>query len=1490
MADENKTTGADAAGGTLKDDAGSEGDGVTFGSMMMDGFGGNTGEDSEKRRAEAISEAPEMLAAASASSAGSVSAGTAGAEKKGLVLSGMIRLSEFLVPVAGDDKVANEVTGFQARALARMKELLEVRENVISNKGDSDPRVAGIDEELVALQDAILKDGQKAGLGEKSVLLEVDFIKTQLHKTGNTADGATRVVDSDAIWAAVSGERDTGRNVGAEIAQEFEREDSGATEPGASEVEPHQVVGEREQGISQVPEPVAAKPPELPEGVPAAGDSIDEAGTIPPGPVAPVASGELAMVPAGKLMLTPLDEEDAEMIGNFDSLTPKALHEMAAKRRKQVEIVFTKPVPGQGMPPSRWLVDLIVGLQKEGVDRETYRNAMDAAKVNLLLQADGLDALADVRGIKPKRPEPLRRKSVSPVPAAVAPAGEGVDITAGDVDELAAGITEDPVAAAFFGNSEKSVKLAREDGSVSVSLAYGDLAATAGRNAGKQVHVMTTGTGKAPVKKTMMGIPASTIGEAAEAAARAGSAGEKSGADLLGELEGDPELVAMQREGATPLTEEPALPAEELAGGDMEGIADTMKKIAGVGGTRELHIATPRSDAPEAPPYGIGTDAGEDAAAAEETNEEAGAELEGTPFEPKHTAVVEHVALTDPDGNAKVHGEEAFARTTQLDAEEVAAGLEKAKRTREERLRPDFSMYGDIFYSLEKLDLETGETPIEAQDLSEFGRRLERAIDNAQDIVEANKDMHAVTSGGTTRDEARVIRLMKFKADFVDSKEGKAPKKDFEAYKTWLAEKKQAYARLGDVYGILNSALLKENGGNQILGISPGEHTREQLMRICNARIKNGSIDGEEDERKVSAFREMLEATGAPRGDSDAYAPAIAAELTYEMFVGVSTKSERVRTRMLAEELKQYKVSVKEYEEKHDKMVEALARAIKATESSKVDARAANNWVKEALLDLARDHAEREKFMRMIRDAQKRKGAVGRELAEAAEERAAGMDAEAVLRGTRATKGTPDRIAELTTMERERRMNAQMIQAAVRAEMQNMQPKASPIKKGIGAAITMAAGAAILAGGLWLNQHGIAFGSKADVYAWKPVAAQVESADEGAEELPAGVQKVDAGSAVSVKATAKPAQKAVDAGVSAADAGSKASAEVEKPAEKPKAGGEPPKTYTRDKAGLKAALDDHCANVEDLAVSTATLRASYAKIEGAMDGKILPGDKEWVPMLLGMKYPNRIVELSVMFDLARMGSKLSPVEEYTAYLRMYKELAHRSANLYSLARSAGDAGIPWDYSYLQQREKKYPTTEKTRCMFVSLARSAEKHMEGCMKAALDAGVSEADFLASVKTMLGDSAEKVLKFYEYADDEVTAEGKKPNCRAMLRGKSGEAGIDSIDEVSKEWDDASKTTKKAEAVRQKEAIELTAPAVGGKTAPAPVPKAKGHGKPVEGSCTAQYKDSDSPDYLRCLHEQNTRMQKESEKDKKPMHAPKQKGREASTVDKAPRHVRF
>ncbi len=1560
MEDQRKKTGADAAGGTLNDEAASGGEKpVSFGSLMMEDFGGDGKEDSESGRGEAISST-------------FILSGSQGTSE----------VSEILARREGDSEVFMDGEGaartvYQQRIIDAARAAREKYFEARDAGKKSDMAMHGA--RLVRYVEALTKEGlsedpdvveliREEEVNELSVVMDAEVVASAMRAHG---ERPTVEMDSDSLSAALLGAAEQDRDIGSEIDKEFgapaevDGVEGEAHAPEQDEevvVEESDVVARAQLDDTALEEPewmaehlggekadTDAEPPPLPREGGAENDSIDGRPTAKPEPVARAPDTELEKIAAGGLLLTPLGDEEREKIARLDELSPDELRTMAKERSEQADTMSTKD-RSKRTEMGKWYLEYLVKLRQAGLSDEEGLRALTGAKMDLMIQATHLDLLAanrEAEATAQPAKEPIQPKRPSALPRTPGPSsseeggaeGEGESARPEDV---------------FFEQGDRGAfaPFSRPDGRVDVARFY----RSEERGA---AHVMGTGRkGARTRERTALGLRAADPEAGLDDVARgetpavkrdgtqiiasgaigsderpvglgvAGNQGEGTGSkpglsdtSLFGQFNRDPETAQIKQEGSGALN---IRHIEELSGA--KPITDPVSQRIPTGQLRAVRELAGVLEGTGSVSPGQMSDElrAVQAAAARAAAEPAAGEDLGK------TKVVAPEAVSAVDGKQKVWGERAFAET-HISPEAAASGGAvrgegKLGATKNEKPEEDFSIYGDIFYAVEKVYMESSGIPAELNELNNFAKLLPDAIEKARKLpsVATEKRGETLVADGegagappsvpknkkgetlvASAERARVARLEKFNADFFEIPKGKdGPERSFLAYTQWLAEKKREYSQISDVHELLSKALAGDFTKENARGISPGEYGRVALMRLCNAAIKSGTLDDNETGR-VEQLREMLEPVD--RGGTDLYEPVLAADNVHEMIVGFATKQERARVRQLEQDLEKYKITAAEYELKRDMMAKVLAEVLVSSRNAELDSAKTKARVKEAIMALAPDDPfERSKYMDLIKDAQAGAGGeAGKDIRKAAEKAAATVDippeeaarikAEAGRVAAQPKPGpatpigrpsalTPDQLREaLYGTDPRRRPQAHAVPAQRAAPKQH-----GPVARSIGTAITMAVGAGVLATGLWLGQNGIiTLGTRADEAAQKPVAAQVEKvAEESSVELPAGL--VDAGKASAKKDAGN---KAAVAPISKKDAGANADSgfapdsgvdrvikavREAQPVQPPVA----VEKHARDKTGLKAALDDWCREGHGLLVSKEMLRAAYASVEGGLDGKVLPEDVEWVPLMLKMKFPNRMIELSVMSDLAR--SEIDAIEKYAALMRLSIVLGDRAGNprtFPTTIKESNAKGVslpPLDKESHMGKIESAKSGE--RCLFAAYHETVTVRMAQIEKEALESGMSKKEFRAAVSEVLGKNAERIMKLYDSSNYQANQEEREGACKALTGGKRGSAALErALNFVLPKWEASHQRAKAKIEKHQKEVDSIIGPAPKGTNAPkANVKKAK-KASPCAGK--------QGLNYFSCVSEQNQKKLEEAAKigDKK-MHAPK-KGKEAGSASKAP-----
>jgi|GEM_PF-6456591 len=680
----------------------------------------------------------------------------------------------------------------------------------------------------------------------------------------------------------------------------------------------------------------------------------------------------------------------------------------------------------------------------------------------------------------------------------------------------------------------------------------------------------------------------------------------------------------------------------------------------------------------------------------------------------------------------------------------------------------DFSRYGDIFYVIEKAFVETGNDPTKIQ---EFEARLELAIEYAELISEG---VGKVTElGDLSPEHKKLQRLKSFKREFVEIPKGQSePAKSINAYRYWRASKEKDYKKAERAF--------------ELLGISAGEYSRIEVLRICDAVLTHKAAEGV-DLTVVSNLKSLIEEK-VDESEVDEFAAARNAELAYEMIVGFATKRERQRISGMVVELdklegkdRDNKINANIMEEKRQRMSKTLGELYITTrevDASQVDLIGIVPEAKEELLKHSPAYAKRQKQFGEMFEAVGAKKGEGKTLFEEAKERAARKlgRAESKIRTTALKHSLP-------------------------------QQPVGPIRRAIGVTIPAVIGAGILAAGLWLGQNGIIqLGSQDTAAPEKEAIVEVQEKTLEADtetSLPAGVvggvdaalEKAEAGTGREVvKEKPVEAKEPVE--------------EVEtEPEEKPVVVPPKPKVdYPRTPEGLASALDAHCApeNARGLFTSVDMLRWAYGTIEKDLaKKKVLPEDKNWPNKIFRMRIRNKEARVAIMADLLRRSdeSGLANFEQkYAAGMVLAADLGNRSGGpkRFRLPKGEKESGSP--IGLLESRKTLF-----ARFAAVSAYLQVVKLMEQMKREAIVGGKTEKEFEAAVDKVLGPAAKRYKKALEKGASEARfiynrsekKGGYKEPFRLYTQGRTGMRGISAIDWVLGKQKKNQEARKKADA---------------------------------------------------------------------------------------------
>lgn len=554
----------------------------------------------------------------------------------------------------------------------------------------------------------------------------------------------------------------------------------------------------------------------------------------------------------------------------------------------------------------------------------------------------------------------------------------------------------------------------------------------------------------------------------------------------------------------------------------------------------------------------------------------------------------------------------------------------------------DFSRYGDIYYAIEKTFIESG---IKRKGGRELIAEIDEAIKLNDEIIANGGELpYDADITGVSPEMRRKERLSAFKREFiVEGEDG--PRNSIEKYDAWIEAKKSEYEEaIGDVF--------------DILGVSPGEYSRRGVLRVCDACLETETLS-EHEKNSVMRLKSILEPE-AKEGD-DEFAAERTGELMHEMIVGLGTKRDRELRRDQAKGIEketakklEFEFQVHTLEEKQRRITAALAELYGATRVADSKLEGMEEYLSEARVARMEIAPEVEKRDRQIR---------------------AMCQIATGKRGPEEMLGEKEKKKIEWDVRKARKETEEM--ALLEAAKQELKRKRSGVGKGIATAGLPLVGAAILAGGLWLGQHGITlpFGN-GNAMPEKEVAAEVQDAatemdsetgfPAGVAEIPEAEPETDTGLRGMEPEEPEEAktveEKEVQETVPEEHVAEVQEATPEKTQVEPEHSEElPDGEIERTSEGLRLALDDWCGIAEYALVEKEMLRAAYASIEektikrAEKDGKEipLPGDASWPKTMLRTTFDNQVYEIAVMSDLWRLsGRSIEPEERYAAGMRL----------------------------------------------------------------------------------------------------------------------------------------------------------------------------------------------------------------------------------------------
>ncbi|MBD3397873.1 hypothetical protein GF412_01845 [Candidatus Micrarchaeota archaeon] len=778
----------------------------------------------------------------------------------------------------------------------------------------------------------------------------------------------------------------------------------------------------------------------------------------------------------------------------------------------------------------------------------------------------------------------------------------------------------------------------------------------------------------------------------------------------------------------------------------------------------------------------------------------------------------------------------------------------------------DFSRYGDIYYALEKT---FGEAGMKRSGLRELEEEIDEAITLIDELIEREGDtVYDGDPGNVSPEVRRKQRLKAFKNEFL-VKRGESTENSLEKYRLWLEAKGAEYKKIEDVFDILE--------------ISPGEYSRKGVLRICDMHLETGALD-DAQEKKVKRLKQMLE----PEEGDDEFAAERNGELMHEMVVGLGTKRERMlRGKQVREivrlegQLRELKIRVNAFKAKEKQLVDILVKlqtSVKTSESKMEGMAKYLPEIKKALMELEPDYKERDKYMKALFSGIRGEGELGEML-----------DAKAREKMERKIRFAKKEAAE---------------EALTEAAKQKIKSKRKDVTKGIAIAGLPVVGAAILAGGLWLGQHGVKLPlGNNSAGAEKEVAAEVQdAAAEGDTEtsLPAGVAEMPDAGPLMEEEPAGPEPKE-SKGLEKEQEMDVQKTVPEEPAAEEE---EQQVSYPRTPNGVQQALDDWCAQREAgikkvqeemeakgekrrVFVSTGMIRAAYRAIEPQLKGRTNPYDiGRWEKRLLKMKYPNKLVEAVIMTDL--WTTDIPAEAKYAAGVRLSFLLGRRAGrpkyDFKKQWKEAKEAGIvlPELDEGTLLGDVESTGRAVARCGSASLMKSVVSKMENIKEQATrESKDEERKFMKKVRKYLGKRARRILKLWEHSVDEGKFESRRDVCRTATRGKSGSDAVERSVEVDTYWGKLAKKRSQKRRKAREEAEEITSDAISPEAEQTVSPPPKKKKKAKKSPC----KGLEGTAYYECVHSRNQRPRKDN--GEKRMHAPKNKG--FGSVSKAKRHVR-
>jgi len=384
-----------------------------------------------------------------------------------------------------------------------------------------------------------------------------------------------------------------------------------------------------------------------------------------------------------------------------------------------------------------------------------------------------------------------------------------------------------------------------------------------------------------------------------------------------------------------------------------------------------------------------------------------------------------------------------------------------ARKVKEGKASHDFVAYGDVLYEMELAGRVAGveeNVLAKLEDvLDNLGKRPQTAIEFLRGDVEVTIGLleeieswlinHENSIKEKSPESKRLEKLRMFKAFVLDKED--AEEKALE-YAFWLKGEREKFEQVADAFDILD--------------ISPSEHSREAVVKLCENAAKE-KLE-EIGKRKIADLWDLVKGNEGQE---------IEADYRYSMLTGYLSRRNRERIVRLEKELEKYGVTADEFDKKKEQMVEVLASVLKVNQEIARTGRSAQELapiIKEEIMKLApEDPIGRARFVKIIKDAQAGQGEAVKALADEAQRRKSELEGETMVI-------SPEALAEKgmsNTEVRNKLLATGGVQPSVQSAVESSRGKAKrEIKMPFWTklAVTASVAANLAFGGLFLYNRG----------------------------------------------------------------------------------------------------------------------------------------------------------------------------------------------------------------------------------------------------------------------------------------------------------------------------------------------------------------------------------------------------------------------------------